>query len=1041
MMWTGKRILILIGTLGASLIAFTIYAVVLGGIDGVQPLPVNYLPQPDEEWVPPLPPPTDKYLQMAFGSGCPELQRPLRLFDPGRGIAFVAGECVIDKGKVRLAPFSAAVFHKSKSPTAHPEISTIRCETALLTLDRPVTQFAELSNRKVKVVEMEGKRITLNNNRGTIEQNDDIDVLIINGALIYEERYDLIKTDGVVCLTDHQAKPPTVISGHGLKMFLSKDSSPNRPKSNRPNAKGDSNAVERIQLMSDVDMRFWVEPGSGFLGGTPNVKKAPTVTPTIAKVAPADKAQIHIRTAGPFVYDLVKETAWFESPARDIKPVRGGDRPGQNDQVSVERIQKTKGGEKIDQLTCDRLDLQFRRKVTPVSPQAGGDKEIETARATRRDVNQVVLALVSEGIDAYGNEMIYRAGDHGNGPLTILRGDPLLTAKDGHKMVCKELHLHAANHLGEGQKAWAKGPGQIDMLDSKNLDKNVFPMHVLWRDTLDVVKVKEGGQVFDLMTVVGEASFIDDIQKQQLHGEKILVWMWQAQESERKVDATFANRQEVRRVLAVDRVRASAPEYVVRKANRLTITFLPKLAPDRGPTMLPTSIQPTEKKGPMAIVDNAGTKIVKTEPTVEAKKAPPIELEAKDITVAIADLGPKKDLQELIAKENVYVFQPGDKPGEKRLDITGTLLTVRGNEQTRTMIVYGEKDRLAQVEVGDTIIWGPVVIVNQADNKAEVDGMGAMDMPSNKSVDGSPASKKNTRIRIDWKKNMTFDGMYARFYGGVQAREHGAHSRALCEILEAKLDKNISFKDGQKKDADNAKIDRLVFDKNVFIEDYKLDDKKQPLQYSKLQGWVLINHEEGRAHVRGPGWVKLLAKGSPDQNFAPAGQPGVVQKPPPSKLEWKLTHVRFGHSMNSIPRPDGRKTTFFGENAGVEVFHFSTVNIDAAMNPDQPPEGGLYLRCDDLVLEGKQNADRTTHIMIATRNVYFRTDKHVGYADIMKFDEVNDRVILEGVNGNPVRLYEVNGDRLVPASIKSSKVLYNRRTGQIDTEGVKSISN
>ncbi|MBI1830018.1 MAG: hypothetical protein HYR84_01045, partial [Planctomycetes bacterium] len=161
----------------------------------------------------------------------------------------------------------------------------------------------------------------------------------------------------------------------------------------------------------------------------------------------------------------------------------------------------------------------------------------------------------------------------------------------------------------------------------------------------------------------------------------------------------------------------------------------------------------------------------------------------------------------------------------------------------------------------------------------------------------------------------------------------------------------------------------------------------------------------------------------------------------PTKLEWKLTHVRFAHSMNSTPRPDGRKTTFFGENGGVEVFHFPTVRIEATMNPDQPPEGGLYLRCDDLVVEAKQAGDRTTHIMIANRNVYFRTDKHLGYADIMKYDEANDLVILEGLNGNPVRMYEVTAQGVVPASVRSSKVLYHRKTGQIDTDGVKSITN
>src|ERR1019366_233788 len=61
-------------------------------------------------------------------------------------------------------------------------------------------------------------------------------------------------------------------------------------------------------------------------------------------------------------------------------------------------------------------------------------------------------------------------------------------------------------------------------------------------------------------------------------------------------------------------------------------------------------------------------------PSAETKPKPPIELEGNKITVAITTLGSSKQLQELIAKGNVYVFQAGDKAGEKALDITGTLL-------------------------------------------------------------------------------------------------------------------------------------------------------------------------------------------------------------------------------------------------------------------------------------------------------------------------------------------------------------------------------
>jgi hypothetical protein len=1030
--WKAKRVLIMVFGLLLFVSGFVVYTFVLGNIDGLPPLEESKLPG-----VGPPPPPgrgtemvPDEKLKIAFGPLCKELQRPLRLWLPEKGVAFAAGQFDIDKtdGRVRLAPFSAAIFHKSKVPGEYPEISTISCDVAILTLDKQVSQYNELNNRKVIGVEMIGRQpgITLRNNRRTPQLSDDIDILITNGPLFWSERDNKIWSEGVVCMTDYQTKPNTVIRGRGLDMLLAKDSSPYRPKNAKP-AQNDTGNIEIIKLKSDVQMHFWVDPSSGFLGGTPNQKKP--VRPAAAVVAaepPPEKAHINIRTGGPFVYDLTKETAWFESP-----PLRE-DKGFAPDQVAVERRQKIDGGEKVDQLICDRLDLQFRKKANPTSgvnlADQTGDKEIETAKATRRDGNNVTLALDSEGMSAMGSDMFYRAGDSVNGPLTILKGSPLITGKDGHKMQCKELHLFAANRFGEGQRAWSRGPGQIDLLDSKDPKKSTYPTHVIFRNTLTVTKEKEGGQVFDLMVVDGGASFIDDQQHQELHGEKISVWMLQIKESVKKPEASGA-RQELHRVHAQDKVRARSPEFTVRRADSLTMMFLPRMGRNDS---LPDVVvaKPTPDKDPPKNID--------APPPIEEKKPPiPIELEGNKITVAITTLGSKKELQELIAKGNVYVFQAGEKAGEKAIDITGSTLTLNHVDKGDILVVYGDTKSPARLEVGDSIIWGPRVTVDQATNNADVEGAGGMDMPSNKNVDGSDSKSKNTRVRINWNKNMTFDGHIAMFYGGVQAVEKGARSGVLCETLTAYTDKHVSFKEGQK-EKQSAKIDKLVFDKNVYIDDTKTDAKDQFVQRAIARGRLMTNFEGGRSSLHGPGEVKLLAMGSADQGIAPPQ--GV--KPNPAKMEWKLTHVKFRETMHANTAEGHKKAIFYGSNEGVEVFHFPTIKIDDKFDPDRPPQDGVYLRCGILEVEEKQAGQRITHILIAKQNVTFRTDKYLAHADILKYDEVNDIVIFEGLNGNTVQMYQVTPEgRTEKTGINSSKVLYNRRTGKMDTEGVKSILN
>jgi lipopolysaccharide export system protein LptA len=1066
--WTAKRVSILVIGLVVCLGSYSIYTLFLGVIDGLPPLEISKLPVKGpiidvDPWKPNQGD-ADHNLAQGFGQGCPELQRPLRLWLPDKGIAFAAGEFNIDRdGRVRLAPFSAALYHKTKVPGGYPEISTIRCDVAILTLDRPVMSYSELNNRKVIAVEMVGRQpgIQLTSNRRTPQKNDDVDILITNGNLFYEESRDLIYTDGVVCLTDNQAKPPTVIRGKGLDMFLAKDSGPNRQKTVKPrpaDPQSDTGNIERLHLRSDVEMHFWVDANSGFLGGTPNTKK-PAQPAADALDAdnqkPAEKAHIHIHTGGPFTYDLTRETAWFESPpARASKAAKGDtDQAFAGDQVHVERFQKVNRKEKFDQLTCDRLDLQFRRKIVPGGVSSDGavsDKEIETATATRRDINEVTLSLDTEGMAAFGSKMFYRAGDSVNGPLTILYGEsqrPLRTVRDGHSMKCLELHLFAANRFGEGQRAYAKGPGQIDLLDKKNPDKETFPTHIIWRDTLTVVKTQEGGQVFDLMTVVGEASFIDDVQKQELHGEKIMVWLENKEESARKPDASGGSKQELHRVLAQDRVRAVSPEYIVRRSNRLTIMFLAAVGHnDHLPDLPLVANKPAEQPNapPIRRDDKSPlppSPLVENKTPSETKKpSPPIELEGNEITVAVSTLGTKKELQELIAKGNVYVFQAGETPGIKSLDIHGTLLTVKYAEKGHTLVVYGAKDKPARVEVGESIVWGPVVTVNQADNRAEVEGNGAMEMPSNKSIDGTQTSKKNSRITIHWNKNMTFDGKYAMFHGGVQAHENGSYSKVQCQVMTAILDKTVSFKDGQK-DKQDAKIDRLVFDKNVYIDDTQVDNNNQFKQRNVILGQELINRDDGHAHVVGPGEVRFLSE-SADQGFGPPSPAAAPNSTNPerqrgdSKMEWKLTHVKFRDSMDSNTKGENKKAIFYGLNEGVEVFHFLTTLINDRMDPDHPPKNALYLRCEILTVEGKQIGDRTAQTMIAQRNVTFKTDQYMGRADTVKYDESTDIVIFEG----NVNLYQLlpNGQAKETA-VNARKVLYNRKTGKTNIVGVTSI--
>ena len=230
--------------------------------------------------------------------------------------------------------------------------------------------------------------------------------------------------------------------------------------------------------------------------------------------------------------------------------------------------------------------------------------------------------------------------------------------------------------------------------------------------------------------------------------------------------------------------------------------------------------------------------------------------------------------------------------------------------------------------------------------------------------------------------------------------------------------------------AARRKIDRFYCDKNVTSTTASLT-KRSTVQRNVLFGTLLkVDNLDGGTYR--PARAKRLLAGNALNGRPPI--PGM----PAARVE--ATQVKFADSMFQY-QGCHQERHLRGHNQGVEVFHFATRDINAKMNADRPAKDQLYLRCGELHVEGRQFNDRTTQYMVAKHNVEFRTDKYLGYADVVKYDEGTEIVIFEGLNGNRVRLYDVSGERPREESVTTTKVIYNRKTGSMLSDGVKSISN
>lgn len=1093
-MWTPKRILLLFGGLTLFLIGFGVYAYFLGGIDGLQPLPQEYILSAEIVELPPplddLEPEADRKLRLAFGNECPEINRTVKVDVKKKGLTFASEQFILQPdGRVCFKPCSLALFGKEHAKTGFPEINTVRSEAAYLTFDRPISSLADIGNRKIVGAELNGA-ITIINNRSTPQMHDDVEVYIINGPLTYNEPQNLISTRSFVKLLDKQAQPdPTQVTAIGLEIHLTPDT--NLSGSARPAAKPRSSnvsGIDKVILLSNVDMRLHIDPKSKFMAGT-RAGKSEAPLPAVAKEEqhPED-SHITIRTLGRFTYDSPKNLAIFESPPP--RPQSEKPQAFPSDQVEVIRIHKQdKSDQKTDQLSCDRLELQFRSKTDDAGRPSRAraemsDLEIDTATATARPGREVVISLDSENLNAQGVELIYRSPTDTSGAQTILRGQPMWAVKDAHQIRARELHLVADNSKGEGQHAIAKGPGQIDLIDHNSPSKpKEHQYHAVWRDRLIVTRDKEGDRFLDRLTFLGEAAFIDDLHKQRLQGDKLDVWVEPAEREglndpgrAGKQRAAEAPRQQPQKLEALGKVKVNSPDLIVHDCQHLVVRFKANLtgslpdalpaaaAPGPAATLetahvaqkanMTLNLPPIQVQAPQASPaaapppDNKVTVHLSTAGDSDGDTAEretfgwsnkkslqkPINLTARYVAVDVLRTLKKYELLEVITRGDVHVWQEPSTAKNKGVDIHGETLNLLHHLEGDTLIVFGGERGPAQLQLGEMMLIGPKVLIDQRDNVAEVKGIGAMHLPSDQGFDGSKTTGPDKEMTIHWTKDMFFNGQTALFQGGVQAYQNDASLR--CQVLQVSLDKSVSFREGQQ-GGQGAKVTSLVCHGQVDIADIKKDAQDKLLRYERMIARQLnVDNQQGPANATGPGRVYMLQQGSVnDMSMDAKKKHAATRKDEEKRLH--LTRVDFGGRLYSTRKDKVRIAKFYDD---VKVFHLPADDLNVKLNPDKLPHGGMYLECDLLTVCSWPSADGKTHQYLqADKNVRFRSEKFYGFAEKVKYDQQTDQIVFEGSGTNMVTLYEYQGPGQQPKTTRTRLITYNRRTGNFSTDGLQMI--
>jgi hypothetical protein len=124
---------------------------------------------------------------------------------------------------------------------------------------------------------------------------------------------------------------------------------------------------------------------------------------------------------------------------------------------------------------------------------------------------------------------------------------------------------------------------------------------------------------------------------------------------------------------------------------------------------------------------------------------------------------------------------------------------------------------------------------------------------------------------------------------------------------------------------------------------------------------------------------------------------------------------------------------------GVQLLHLPAEDPDVPVDPDNLPEGGMWMRCHKLRGLNRKLDDKTsTNEFEATGRVFVRAREFSAQADFVKYDQSKELLILEG-EGSNARLWRQTRPGLEPQKTEAKRIWYWRNTNTIRFDETDSI--
>ena len=335
------------------------------------------------------------------------------------------------------------------------------------------------------------------------------------------------------------------------------------------------------------------------------------------------------------------------------------------------------------------------------------------------------------------------------------------------------------------------------------------------------------------------------------------------------------------------------------------------------------------------------------------------------------------------------------KRGEKPMRLEGDHVDVQiESEKQDVSHVLGNpaliRDRGFEIE-------GKNIHLDRGANRAWVNGAGELNLliPAETKIPGMDANTQR-KLRVHWDESMDFNGLDAKFLGGVKATL--GHGTMHCEQMVVKLAKRISFQ-AESVDTKPALHSVHCQEKVSFENSTRLDNKLIDIYRGRVSEFN-VNYTTGDVLAQGPGEIHAWRRQKKNGAIEPHDAIQANRPIPVEVTAWDYIGVQFEGKL---------KGRFDGQVAGhathqratiddrVEVIHGPVKLPPEKIDPDDLPSRAGTIRCDQLQFVNHLVSERSP---IEYRELVGHGNTEIeGQVDGQRFTASADEISYDGSKG------------------------------------------